>query len=468
MRKASLITIPLLMISTLIFTAAAALPASVKITPSGNGVFILQGSDFVNIGGIKATITYDQGTLKKPKVEKGSMIANAPGSMFLPNANIPGQVIIAAIQQSGGFNGNGPIAIISFERIGNSQGRITSLSTELAEQQGEQTKMVPDDKVEKTIQNPDGTQIASNTEPQTVPVPTTPNAGSTMNSGGTRIGSVTEGTANTGTTTNTGGTWLGSVTMPGEEQERPKETDKREEPMQNQTEERHVVASIPREQDSPSSKREEPKPGEKKFVPHKSLLDQFRDSKEPKTSQSLVALFNAFGAPGARQEPEVVLSDGKTKVKVYINLPAVGKQSPNFALKGAKLVSLKNEEKDKWVLEALPVKNSNDVKITALQDNVMTEIPLAVAQPMAATAVTKDGKLDPAAFALFLKERGTEKAPQFDLNGDKTRNYIDEYIFTANYIVKNGIKKTATMEPKKKLENATAPGKAPAKPVAGK
>jgi hypothetical protein len=37
-------------------------------------------------------------------------------------------------------------------------------------------------------------------------------------------------------------------------------------------------------------------------------------------------------------------------------------------------------------------------------------------------------------FNRYLKERETAKSPQFDLNIDGKRDYLDDYIFTANYL----------------------------------
>jgi hypothetical protein len=50
-------------------------------------------------------------------------------------------------------------------------------------------------------------------------------------------------------------------------------------------------------------------------------------------------------------------------------------------------------------------------------------------------ALSKRGAVTEEDFKLFLKDRGTLKSPKYDLNGDGKRDYLDDYIFTANYIV---------------------------------
>jgi hypothetical protein len=176
---------------------------------------------------------------------------------------------------------------------------------------------------------------------------------------------------------------------------------------------------------------------EKKYVPIKSVLEQFRLFQGEKSPKTLMALFKNT-AEGVRQEPPVALSDGGTRVKVIIERPSSGKAAPNFALKGAKLESLKMEGDSAWVVEVLPNKGVYEAKVTMLQDGTITEIPLTVAPPIPAAGKIGEGeKLTEADFNRFLNERGTEKAPRFDQNGDGKRDYIDDYIFTANFIVKN-------------------------------
>ena len=178
-------------------------------------------------------------------------------------------------------------------------------------------------------------------------------------------------------------------------------------------------------------------PEEKKFVVLRSVLQAFRDYTGEKNPQSLTALFESVSIPDVRQEPSVVLSDGKTPAKLIIQVPTTVKAVRSFYLKGAKLVSLKMEGAA-WVVEVLPDSQVYEASVTVLSNGSTTEIPITVATPM-------DADIGPAIapgekeFNMFLKERGTDKAPIFDLNNDGKRDYIDEYIYTANFIVKRNI-----------------------------
>jgi hypothetical protein len=187
-----------------------------------------------------------------------------------------------------------------------------------------------------------------------------------------------------------------------------------------------------------AEEKSEPPKGtaEKKYPPIKSVLERFRLFQGEKGPKALMALFNET-PEGIRQEPPVALTDGDTRVKVIIERPSSGKDAPNFALKGAKLESLKMEGNAAWVVEVLPNKGVYEATVTMLRDGTLTVIPLTVAPPLSAAGkIGEGGKLTEADFNLFLNERGTEKAPRFDQNGDGKRDYIDDYIFTANFIVK--------------------------------
>jgi hypothetical protein len=180
----------------------------------------------------------------------------------------------------------------------------------------------------------------------------------------------------------------------------------------------------------------QPATQEKSALLNKSVLERFREYQGEQSPKNLIALFKSAIA-GNRQEPTFALSDGKTIVKVFVDLPETGKAAPNFALIDAKLVSLKKSSDSAWVVEVLPNKGTFDAAVIVLEDGKTVKLPLTVAPPLSADAkIGKGGVLSEADFISFMKERGTGKAPRFDLNGDGKRDYIDDYIFTANFLAK--------------------------------
>ena len=162
-----------------------------------------------------------------------------------------------------------------------------------------------------------------------------------------------------------------------------------------------------------------------------SILERFRLFTGERTPKNLLALFEP--APSCKQEPPVLLADGKGTVKVTISQVPAGK-TPTFSFKGARYVSCKKLAEDEWLVEARPDKGAVSATITLAADGKTREIPLVVS-PKASVDLLVAGSSAEADFLLFLNDRGTPSAPKYDLNGDAKRDYLDEYIFTANYLV---------------------------------
>jgi len=161
-----------------------------------------------------------------------------------------------------------------------------------------------------------------------------------------------------------------------------------------------------------------------------AVLERFRAYRGVKTPAILIALFKQQISASFRQEPLVALSDGTTAVTIVADLSAESGSSPNFALNGAKLVSLrKDDASSMWFIEALPTKGALSASLMVLSENHVTEYPLTIAPAIKNVAATE------AAFAAFLKDAA--KAPaQHDLNGDGNYDGIDDYIYTANYLAR--------------------------------
>jgi hypothetical protein len=319
------------------------------------------------------------------------------GAMMVPDTNSPGTIRIVIVT-TGIISGSGPVASVRFDKKGASSGSILSLNAKLINLKG--------------VSLPVQTQVKN---PAAVP-----------DSVSTANGQVALGQSGVNASPETGGSTLQAPTpeaspdpaLPGENgmREFPPATESQSEPKEPHPQVPAVAT-------------------EKKFIVYNSVLERFRDYKGEKSVKSLVDLFTMETMPGINQEPAIALSDGKSIVKVAVRVSASGNVAPNFSLKGAKLISIMMDG-DTWVIEALPDRNVYLATLTILNNGSMVEVPLTVS-PLINSKIFTTGTLNVAEFNLFLNERGTEKAPRFDLNGDGVRNYIDDYIITANFIVRH-------------------------------
>jgi hypothetical protein len=162
------------------------------------------------------------------------------------------------------------------------------------------------------------------------------------------------------------------------------------------------------------------------------IAERFRVYQGPRTSLALTGLFQKPITDSVRQEPAIVVSDGKTNFKLFVDLVSGGNIAPNFALSGAKLVSLKSAGvPGRWLVEATPQKNAQKVSVTIVTGSSFVEYPVTSVLPIAAIS----GK--EADFTDFLKDSGAN-APRFDLNGDGRHDYLDDYIYTGHYLIIKG------------------------------
>lgn len=427
----SRVTIHLFVVSALLLMWVTASRAAtlLSLVANSNGVYTLQGSGLADVGGIDVTINYDATTFSNPRVSQGGLIA---GAMMAANPNLPGAVRIVVVNATA-IAGNGPIAVVTFDRKGESAGKITSVVANLVSVKGValpvQTNIIgatapttPQPETDASTTSSQPSTTSTTTPTTTVPTPTTPTVVSSP--------------------TSTGAVSLGGVTVFGEPSNSSQEKGKQEsrqdqtvpypEPSIHRDEPVTVardIATQPSEPVSPATANTE-----KRYITYKSVLQQFKEFTGERSPKAFMAIFSQIDMKGVNQSPPILLTEGAAKVKVSIELPAEGKSAPNFALRGAKLVSLRFEGENRWLVEAMPAKNVTDVYITVMQGNLVMDIPLVVAPKIdsAKTGVLMATDKD---FEKFLKDRGSDKAPRFDLNNDKVRNYLDDYIYTANYLV---------------------------------
>jgi hypothetical protein len=179
----------------------------------------------------------------------------------------------------------------------------------------------------------------------------------------------------------------------------------------------------------------QPKDQEKKFVTHKGVLQLFKEYKGDKGPKELIALFAEAAIPGFAQEPPIALTDGKTTVRLKLQLKPTGGEPPRFLMQGASVKELTGDaETGSWVVDVLPKQGAFEAMLTVVDGPVLTDYPLTVA-PKVDPLLTKGQKLTEADFAMFLA-----KPAKYDLNKDEKFDATDEYIYAANYIVAMKIK----------------------------
>ena len=415
--------------------ASLALGASVTITSSGGGVFVVQGDSMKGVAGVEMTIGYDSSQLASPSVRWRSLVA---GALSIENTSTPGLVKIAIIKTDPITSANGPIASISFATKSGDCG-ITSVSA----------KLIDDKSVAVPVQTiiAAGAVCAAASDPVLITTPgipfshpeeiVVPSTSTPVPQTTTIIPSTTPVVIPTTTTTaavtpNQLPKGLGTVIMPGDIQPQ-KDTRSAEPRVVTPLEPAETPETAPQQvkPSLPEKTAEETEPAGIKHTVYGGVLDRFRSYQGEKTPDIMIALFSKPVSPSIHQSPPVTISDGTTPVLVSVEQAAIKGTSTNFAFNGAKLLSMKKEDDSgRWILEIQPHVNSMVAFLTILNSSSMIDFPLTVVPP---TPTITGKKAD---FAAFLKDSGAQ-APKYDLNGDGHHDYLDDYIYTAHYLIRS-------------------------------
>jgi hypothetical protein len=222
----------------------------------------------------------------------------------------------------------------------------------------------------------------------------------------------------------------GTVTVPAEAQPRKEEKTVESKVISSpDPAETAEVVSQQSKQPVPEKIAETSEPVSVKQTVYSGILDRFQAYQGGKTPANLIELFTEAVSTSIRQNPPVAISDGKKTLRVIVDHSAITGSSTNFALSGAKLVSLKNDvDSGVWVLEILPNANALKATVTIVNSNSITAFPLTVVPPIGVSSASR------ADFEAFIKDSGA-RVPKYDLNGDGSHDYQDDYIYTAHYLI---------------------------------
>lgn len=133
---------------------------------------------------------------------------------------------------------------------------------------------------------------------------------------------------------------------------------------------------LPTQESGLQSRRED---AARAYLKIPSVLERFRESP---ASVPAHVLFQRENTEGIRQDPEVVLTDGRTPVTVTVQFDRSDDTVPNFYLDGLHLFKLSASAENKWVLTLLPEKGSYAARMIIVSDRSVVEFPLVVAPPV--------------------------------------------------------------------------------------
>uniref|UniRef100_C6E2R1 Cohesin domain-containing protein n=1 Tax=Geobacter sp. (strain M21) TaxID=443144 RepID=C6E2R1_GEOSM len=405
--RRSLILFMLLMVPVPLLAA----PFLSIASPSADGIFVLRGEQMAGVAGLDITIGYDRNTLSSPQVTMGSLVGG-----MLNSSNPSNPIRLAIVGSEGIAVASGVIATITFERLGDSAGVITSMTASLIDDKGNKLRIAP-----TAINNP---QNPTHGEPSAEAPP----VGDAKEEDEPLVIDVTSAPSREAPVV-----LGGSVTLPQEEVE-PAEPKLAPQEAERQEAEGQEIAEFQPQRREPAPV--EPREPEPKAAPQAvtqpvqlpSVLARFREFKGERTLANLTSLFKAVGERPLLQIPAIAIADGTSTVTLVIAMET-GDRPPVFAFKAARYVSVSRSDEGEWEVEVRPEPGVVDASITMLYHGLSQEFPLVVA-PAVRLPAAPGSAASEAAFRNFL-------ATGADLNGDGRMDYLDDYIFTANFLAQS-------------------------------
>lgn len=116
----------------LLLAGTLASAASLVLTATSSNQYVFAAIGLQNIAGMDATITYDSMTLANPQVTKASLAGNA---MLMGNAATSGIYKVVMVGTSP-INGPGTLAVLTFNQLTASPGKVTGFSASIIDVNG--------------------------------------------------------------------------------------------------------------------------------------------------------------------------------------------------------------------------------------------------------------------------------------------------------------------------------------------
>jgi hypothetical protein len=390
----------------LLCTLLSAVPSFAEVTlfisPDGDGAFIIEADNINDTPYLEITVIYDPNLLGNPRV---SLQGGSVTDMF---DSISGTLIFTA------FRGDSPAssfeASLAFDKKGESQGGIISVSTSTRESDGTDSpsrslfNLSPPQSSTTQVSGPGQEHVSSSASAEI----------RDSRQEGDSSKSSADGAQQTG----------------GEEDGAHPDGKSASGPEKSTATEKTATSDI--------------RP-DLHIKTEKSVLQRFRELKGERGLKALVELFAKNPRSMIVQEPPVVLSDGKTPVRIRLELPPKLGNSPNIALTDASLVHVQKVDGNCWLITALPDEGTWNTSLIINVEEESAEYPLVIAPPV---KIPKG--INEINFVVELDRFISTTIVDGKGESDPLRRIPYEYAFTANYLASmdNNSPKMAPDQPK--------------------
>jgi hypothetical protein len=373
--------------------------STLTIAPSSDGVYALQGVGMDSVAAMDITVSYDPTTLASPQFTQGDMIS---GAMVAVNDTIPGTVRIGIVRTTP-VKGTGVIATLTFTRKGDGSGRILAFKASISNIDGKSLPVIA-----QISQQSDTTADVTNTS--TIKGELAATSFASAAPVGAELSAKLAG-GPSGKSEDKGGLSAEQSSGTGTAME-PASV------LQPTTVSAHASGITAASEQSGN-----------KIQQFESVLKRFKNFKGERTAKAVIGLFAQDEMMSYHQQPAVALSDGKTPIRVTFISSTGEITAADVAVMGARVISMKKDPDytNTWIAELLPEKDAYEASF-AVSDGTLKRIyPLTVA-PKIDMNLNRSG-------AMTEKDLGTYMSNQRkDVNKDGKKNYLDDYIYTANYL----------------------------------
>jgi hypothetical protein len=161
---------------------------------------------------------------------------------------------------------------------------------------------------------------------------------------------------------------------------------------------------------------------EKRFHSQEEIVTAIDRLPQPWTVAAIKALFLKPAITNlTKQQPPVVLADGKSKVSLYL-LKSLSQNTPTVAVQGCTLGSIWDAKEQGWEVEFVTQKGVWPAKALLLGDGDLVQFPIVIVPVLAISPPQSDN----------------DAIPSIDLDGDMSITALDAYLYVGNLLAQYG------------------------------